>query len=273
MNECFKCGISGEKARLFDVIASEGIVKICSRCFSEEKLPLIKRPTTSQLKDSEKQHTYQERIKAFSKAPMQNDLHRKENVNLRDIVDRNLKIDLQENVKPRPDLVENFHWVIMRARRAKHISRMQFAKDLGESETLIKMVEQGVLPEDDNKIINKIETYLSINLRKQEFMEPTKKKGLGFDSVSVQNLTISDLKEIRDKGDEDIFANTQEVWEGDIEGDSLPSTTPQTREIDDSINDKKFRANGYERGKLKTEKEEEDKDLSQKDIDDLIFGK
>lgn len=304
MNECFKCGISGEKARLFDVIASEGIVKICSHCFSEEDLPLIKRATSFQLKDSEKQQTHKERVKSFSKTPVRNDLNKKENVSLRDIVDRNLKIDSQKSVKPRPDLVENFHWVIMRARRAKHVSREQFAKDLGESETLIKMVEQGVLPEDDNLIINKIEGYLGINLRKQEFQKQMKKKELSFDSVGVNNLTISDLKEMKEKRDEDIFSNPVEVWDGDIEEDSDSTSSPsrdlaqesppthpsarfnnlssrnrspphsdshsQARDIDDSINDKRFRAT-EERGKLKTAKE--DKELSQKDIDDLIFGK
>ena len=248
MNECFKCGVSGEKARLFDVIANEGIFKICNHCFSEENLPLIKRPTSFQIKDSEKQQTHQGRIKAFNKTPvMRNDLNKKENVSLRDIVDRNLKIDSQEKVKPRPDLAENFHWVIMRARRAKHVSREQFARDLGESETLIKMVEQGVLPEDDNLIINKIEGYLSINLRKQEFQKQTKKKELSFDSVSLHNLTISDLKEMKEKKDEDIFSNPVEIWDGDIGGDSGE--------------------------KVETPKEEKDEDLSKEDIDDLIFGK
>ena len=244
MNECFKCGISGEKTRLFDIIVSEGIVKVCSNCFSEGDFPLIKRPTSFQLKDSEKQETHQGRVKAFNKSPMRNDLNQIENVSLRDIVDRNLKIGSQKNVKPRPDLAENFHWVIMRTRRAKGVSRAQFAKDLGESETLVKMVEQGVLPENDNLIISKIEAYLGISLRKKEFQEQAKEKDIGFDSVSVHNLTISDLKEIKDKKDEGI-SDSVEVFDGDTEFDS----------------------------EEKLDEEKEDRELSQKDIDDLIFGR
>ena len=255
MDECFKCGISGEKARLFDVIESSGIVKVCSHCFSGGSMPLIKKPTSSQLKDSEKQQTYRESIKAFSKAP--SNLNRKEDVNLREIIDKNLKINISEDVKPRPYLMDNFHWVIMRARRAKHISREQFARDLGESETLVKMIEQGVLPEDDNRIINKIEGYLAITLRKPEFEEKTKKREVGFDSVSVMNLTVSDLKEMKDKKDEEIFSDSVEIWNGDIEDDS-----------EEKVNEKKF---------LKESKDSveflEDEDLSKEDIDDLIFGK
>ena len=247
MNECFKCGVSGEKARLFDVIASEGIVKICNNCSSEENLPLIKKPTTFQIKESEKQRTFQEKISTAlaNKTPVRkNDLSDKKNVSLRDIVDKNLKISLSENIRPRPDLIDNFHWVIMRMRRARHISREQFAKDLGESETLIKMIEQGILPEDDNKIINKIEGYFGMKLRKSKFEvkgEPREKE-LSFDSVGVNNLTISDLKEMKEKKEEKIFSKSVEVWKGDIEVDSEEK-----------------------------EKEEEERDFSQKDTDDLIF--
>lgn len=248
MNECFKCGISGEKARLFDVISKEGIVKICNNCFFEEDLPLIKRPTSSEIKDVEKQQGYTQKIKALGKTPViQNDLNKQENVSLREIVDRNLKINFKEDVKPRPDLIENFHWVIMRERRAKHISREQFARDIGESETLIKMIEQGVLPENDNLIINKIEGYLSINLRKPEFVEQTKKRELGFDSVSVGNLTISDLQEMKNKKEDEMFLNPVEVWDGDIE--------PESNE------------------KIEEPEREEEKELSDEDMNDIIFGK
>ncbi len=248
MNECFKCGLSGEKVRLFDVISKEGIVKICGHCFSEEDLPLIKRATTSQLKDAEKEQTFRERIKAFDETPViRNDLNKQENVSLRDLVDKNFKTNFKQEVRPRPDLIENFHWIIMRERRAKHISREQFAKDIAESETLIKMIEQGVLPENDNLIINKIEGYLSVNLRKPEFREQTEKKKLGFDSVSVENLTISDLKELKNKEEDEMFLNPVEVWDGDIEAE------PEE--------------------KVEELEREEEKELSQKDIDDLIFGK
>jgi ribosome-binding protein aMBF1 (putative translation factor) len=247
MNECFKCGASGGKTRLFDVISKKGISKICAHCFAEEDLPLIKRPTTNQIKDSEKQKSYRDRIETFNPSlTIHNSSNEKEEASLREIIDKNLKMDIKAEVKPRPYLIDHFHWVIMRERRARHISRDQFAKDLGESETLIKMVEQGILPEEDNLIINKIESYLHINLRKPEFREQEQKKDLGFDSVSVKNLTISDIRELKEKRDEDIFLKPVEVWEGDIEADS-------EEKVD--------------------EKKEKEEDLSQEDIDDLIFGK
>lgn len=237
MGECFRCGVSSENARLFDAVSSEGIVKVCVKCASEEHIPLIKKPTTSQIKESEKTESYRDAV-AKHQIVKRNDLRDKENMSLRDIVDMNLKIPGKEENKPRPDLIDNFHWKISRARRMKHVSREQFAKDLGESETLIKMIENGILPEDDNKIINKIESYLGINLRKPGFRKSEEKK-IGFDSISVKNLTISNLREMR----ENKFSKSAEVWRDDEEQDKF------------------------------SENFEKDKDLSDEEMDDLIFGR
>ena len=68
--------------------------------------------------------------------------------------------------KPRPDLVDNFHWLIMIERRKRKLTQEQLAKEIGESETVIKMAEQGFLPEDDYKIITKLESFLGVKIRK-----------------------------------------------------------------------------------------------------------
>jgi ribosome-binding protein aMBF1 (putative translation factor) len=247
MNECFKCGVSGDEVRLFEVITNQGIFKICNRCFSEESFPLLKKPTTFQLKESERQQTYREKVEHFHKSQIMLSNSKKEDISLKNLVDRNLKIKIKEEITPRPDLVDNFNWVIMRARRAKHVSREQFAKDLGESETLIKMVERGILPENDNLIINKVEGYLGIKLRRLEFRQEPQQKEMGFDSISVKNLTISDLREMKNEKEENILLKPVDVWEGDIEtGSKEDAGEPEP---------------------------EEEKVLSQEEIDDLIFGK
>ncbi len=254
MSECFKCGVSGEEKRLFDAVCGSGIVKVCFKCSSEENFPIIHRPTSFQLKDSEKEKTFREKVESFAEKPkpMKNDLSSKENVSLRDLVDRNLKVGASEKTVPRPDLIHNFHWNIMRARRARHISREQFARDLGESETVVKMIEQGVLPEDDNRIISKVESYLGINLRKPEFRRQEKRE-LGFDSVSVDNLTISDLKEMKEKKNEE-FSDSVEVWDEEKENEETAREDNVDSELD-----------GKEIG--------EEDEISQKDMDDLIFGR
>ena len=65
------------------------------------------------------------------------------------------------------DLVDNFHWQISSVRKAKNMTRRQLAQKVGENEETIKMVENGILPQDNYILINKIQSTLGINLRKE----------------------------------------------------------------------------------------------------------
>ncbi len=195
VKECFKCGISEEKARLFDGLCEEGIVGVCSKCSLEEDILLIKKPC---LEDSEpaEEKKPEKKIFGFEKHP--------EDVSLKQIVNENFekKYEKIENPK-RKDLVENFHWIIMRARRRKHLTRRQFAEALAEPESAIIMAEKGVLPNDGNKLISKIQSYLGVRLIKPEYdvelKQRVKEKGLNFDPVSLKSLTIADLKELQEE--------------------------------------------------------------------------
>lgn len=64
------------------------------------------------------------------------------------------------------DLVDNFHWEIIKARKIKNVTRKQVAQALNENEETIKMIENGILPDDNYILVNKIQSYFGINLRK-----------------------------------------------------------------------------------------------------------
>ena len=219
MDECFICGVSGEKTILFDAISDEGIAKICEKCAINEGIPLIKKPTTFQLKESERPRgSVYERMKRVSgfrekeeKNVRQFSVERKD-VSLRELVDRNYKKNIPE-LKPRTDLVDNFHWAIMTGRRRRKLSQKQLAEQIGESEDAIKMAEQGILPEDD-KLIKKLEAFLEIIILKRkrifETIE-TKKEGIAEISFSPlpskelkKDLTISDLQEMKKNAREQV---------------------------------------------------------------------
>jgi len=63
MEECFKCQVLETKALLFDAILPDGIVKICSKCSSEEDIPIIKDTLFPKI---EKQPTMRERLSKIS---------------------------------------------------------------------------------------------------------------------------------------------------------------------------------------------------------------
>jgi ribosome-binding protein aMBF1 (putative translation factor) len=211
MDECFRCGVSGDKVKLSRVVSNQGIVKVCDDCSRIEKLPVVKRATDEQVAQSQRHVSVRDRLAGINN---RNRIMGRE-VTLRDLVDRDLK---SKKIQPHPDLIDNFHWTIQRIKRAKKITREQFAKAIGESEATVRMIEQGFLPENNYKIINKIESYLGVNLRKpgtsgfpntslnpmekyklDNSMTESDKKQIAFDEDSVKKLKIGDLKEMSKK--------------------------------------------------------------------------
>ena len=202
MQECFKCGIYGSKIKLYDAIFEKGIVQVCEECAMKERIPVIKKPSTFQLKESEKEPVkFKDRVRKFEQSKTsENALLRKQNTTLRDLVDKNFELKVNKEIKkPRDDLAENFNWIILRARRAKKLTQTQFAKAIAESEAAIRLAERGILPDDDYKLINKIETFLGIRLLKGEFAEKFKNRAMKLDVQTLKTLTIEDLREMRKK--------------------------------------------------------------------------
>ena len=232
--ECSVCGVSNKKVRLLDVISSKEIVKICEACSKAEDMPVLRRPTTFQLKESEKElrihdmllsarrqkkESWRELEKKYEKTKIE--------TTLKEIVDKNYEMMVSQEKKPRPDLVDNFHWIIMRARRLKKLTQEQLAKEISESVAAIKMVEQGILPEDDYRLVNKLEAFLGINLVKgvskiPEFSpERSPARIIKFDTQTMKDLTISDLKRMKEQ--------TEEI------GESLEENQEQNSEEADGI--------------------------------------
>ena len=195
MEECFKCHVPETKALLFDAILPDGIVKICSKCSSEEDIPIIKDTLFPKI---EKQPTVHERLSKISGISLdrKTSFKLKEKNELKTLVNANYIF--KENLKLKEDLIRNFHWVVLRARRLKHLTQEQLAQEIHEPEIVIRKIETGSAPEKI-EIILKLEKCLNIRLTtKPEIQEPPEKKE-EFDIKNFEDLTISDLYEIGKK--------------------------------------------------------------------------
>ena len=160
---CSICGTSGGKVRFFDMVDQKEIVKVCENCAINENMPVIRRATEFQIKQSERKPTMHERISGVSMLVQREEV-RRTNASLRQIIDRNYARILPKERKPRMDLVPNFYWGIMRARRARKVTQEQMAKVLGVPEAAIRLAEQGILPETDYVLARKIENFLGIKI-------------------------------------------------------------------------------------------------------------
>jgi len=232
--ECFNCSVSGDKVKLFDAISGKGIVKICEKCSFEERLPIVRKPTIFQLEESEKKYSVYERLsrnasiepkKIKEDKPIKKELEEMKKI-LREVSNKNYEQKIQTNPKLMPGLVDNFHWIIMRVRRLKKLTQEQLAKEIYEPEASIKMAEQGILSEGNYELVKKLESYLGIKLLKREFKnkkgeiseEQTKKSEFDlkeFDLKNVENITIADLKKMKEEKEAKILGSFEEKKEGE----------------------------------------------------------
>lgn len=230
MRTCFKCGVDDSKALLFDVVSAEGIKKICRRCNVEEDLPLIKRSENVDTReflgsdfgdgfDSSRRESLMERRKReFLSSRRKSDLTAEQDKSLRELVEKNYKQKLPEKQISKDNFIPNFHWVLMRARRMKKLTREQMALELRIPESAVRMLEEGVVPEGSSKMILKIEEFLGVKITRdsgedlrEDFPEEldSSKRVLkrqfqddpDFDNLTTRSLTISDLQEMKEEKD------------------------------------------------------------------------
>jgi len=169
MERCARCDVSENEVRLFDAIYEGRMSCLCERCSIIENIPIIKKPNTEQLKESEKGIEVQKRMKTLAGI---RDTKEDETFFKEDELN-----NLEENPqRERPEeeqlrLIEHYHWEIMRNRRRRGITQKKLAELLGESEVAIQLIEKNKLPENAERLIRKLEQLFQIKLRKVTEME------------------------------------------------------------------------------------------------------
>ena len=169
MEYCDRCEISADQIRLYDAILNGKMSILCERCSIIENILIIKKPDASQLSDSENPYKVYDRMKMLAgieNIKKDETFFREDRLNLLDE-----KPELELPQKEKLNLLDNFHWDVIKNRRRKGLSHKQLAESIGESEIAIEMIEKGKLPENVELIINKLEQFFQVHLRK---IDPSK---------------------------------------------------------------------------------------------------
>jgi len=232
MMVCERCGISGDKARLFDAIYFGEMVLLCLRCSVIENTPIIKKPNTVQLKDVEKSAKVYDRMKVLIGKPSLKEDTFFIGDKLKEI-EEHPELELPE--ENQLNLIDNFHWEIMKVRRRKGMSQKQLGESIGESEIVVEMIEKGKLPENSESVIRKIEQIFQVNLRKiTEFDRMPRKKtspllldeeGNLLDKIPEPEIEIIEEKEIGLKENIEIEDKEQELKDFDIKKANISKVT------------------------------------------------
>ncbi|MFH1787426.1 MAG: hypothetical protein ABH811_01400 [archaeon] len=282
------CYICGKECELFEVICAKGFVNVCKNCSSDEDLPIVKKPNDFNLRESEKRPTVYERLSTASgifKRTPENLVLKKQETTLRSLVDKNFESKIKDT-RPRIDLVDNFHWIIMRIRRLKKITHEQLADKIGEPIMAIKMAEKGIVPEGYS-LIRKLENYLNVKLIKDEFapretrpIEVVKNEFLGkpdevFKEDNSKTLTIADLQEMKKKKERNIFEEGVEeefVFNKEAKEDKPEFVKVENTPSNSVIGKRVVKGDSQSISQKKTNNKYND-DISKEDIDKILFGR
>tara|TARA_Y100000034_G_scaffold18330_1_gene20261 strand:+ start:9937 stop:10950 length:1014 start_codon:yes stop_codon:yes gene_type:complete len=173
VEKCVRCDASGEEVRLYDGVYDGRMSSICERCSIIENIPIIKKPNPVQLKESEQGAGVFSRMKRLSgmEDEKSGEIYFRED-KLKELESKpELEVPEQEKL----NLIEHFHWEVMKNRRRKGLSQKQLAESLGESEVAMQMIEKGELPENAEVLIRKLEQFFQVKLKKitetEEFLQ------------------------------------------------------------------------------------------------------
>ncbi|MBU0957489.1 MAG: hypothetical protein KKF56_01625 [Nanoarchaeota archaeon] len=162
MEYCFKCGKSENDVKILDAVSNNEMVSICDECAEFEEIPIIRKPSTYQLKEINNPRNVKERLLRMAgldkKEPTIDDLRTDFKVSEEDVVMKSMPLNL----------IENFHWHIQNARKKSKLDIIQMSKILGENEFILRELEKGNLPDDAFMLLKKIEQYFQIKLMKRE---------------------------------------------------------------------------------------------------------
>jgi len=252
--ECFKCGVDSGKSLLYEVISPEGVVHACRSCCEYFDYPILNKAFNKIFEkpfDNSSVRNVLNRISGvdIKKSSFNTNSLPPEEKQLKELVDSGFRDKIETSSIPLNELIDNFHWLIMRKRRALKMTQKQLAEAIDEPEMVVIMAEKGKLSSGSPFLIDKFEKYFSIKLRKSysqsggnSFLVNNKgfdnnlnyEPSLPLDRFSSKHVTIGELRRIK----QNILNETPEIT------------------------------------KFSEEKSNEIvPDLDQKDIDDLIFGR
>jgi len=269
--DCFICGAKEEDGiKMHKVISETKIVNVCENCIGHTSLPKIKTVDENEIIKANRQSNWRERVNKQVDEKPSFKISNSYGVTLRDVVERKMNPLLSEKMKPKPDLIKNFNWEVLKARRQKKLTQMKLGTLVGESEFTIRMLERGIVPENYHHLIKKIEEILKINIFTEEY------KKLHLEST----LTIQDLKEMNDPEElpqepywrrmmNKIFSKKSKkefVGENSVE---MEEEKQVEEDINVSLEEKELDLTNFDKGneELKNKKE-----LTPEEINALIFG-
>ncbi len=112
---CIVCKKGCQEVELYNGILEDGMVMVCSVCADEEKIPIIKKPSESQLDKADIRYSVRERMERMSGMRETTEISKEQTA-----LQGNLaKLRAPPKKEQHADVLDNYYWTLNIARRRK----------------------------------------------------------------------------------------------------------------------------------------------------------
>lgn len=165
---CDICKKQFNEGELYQGVLEDSVVKVCNFCAESENIPIIKKPTSEQLKNADKSYSVRERMERMAGIRNVTDISSDQNT-----VQRNLsRLRIPDKKQINNEVIYDYNWQIKIARRRKKMTPLQLANQTGIDLKTIESIEQGKLPKNFREILPRLENLFGIKLLKDSHVKP-----------------------------------------------------------------------------------------------------
>ena len=164
MARCTICKKTSDEVELFNGILESEMVNICEECAEDQKVPIIKKPSQSQLNKANKRYSVRERMEIMSGVRDKTEISEDQIVTQGNLA----RLKAPPKKQTHEDVLDNYYWTLSMARRRKKLTLGYLANKMGVDSSVIRDIEKGILPKDFKVLFMKLESFLGIKLLKRE---------------------------------------------------------------------------------------------------------
>jgi len=159
---CIVCKKTSDEIELFKGIQVDGMVMVCNECAEKEAIPIIKKPSESQLSKADERYTVRERMERMSGTRDITEISDDQTITQGNLA----KLRMPAPKQHHEDILDNYYWTLSLARRRRKLTTSQLAEKMHVTSQIIQGIEKGKLPENFEELFIKLEAFLGIKLLK-----------------------------------------------------------------------------------------------------------
>ena len=160
---CAICKKPQEEITLYPGILRTEMVNICEECAEDQKIPIIKEPSQSQLSQADKTYSVKERLTRMSGRRDATEISGDQLTTQNNLS----KLRMPKPKQSHPEALDNYYWTLNMARRRSKMTLSQLAKQVGTTSYVIQEIEKGIIPKDFKETFLKLESLFKIKLLRE----------------------------------------------------------------------------------------------------------